>query len=184
MKGKLMSKSRFACAILISTVVTSLAGMSGCNQEEPAPAGYLSDWYGKPAPDFTVTDIEGKTFTLSEQRGKEVMVVFWATWCPPCRAEIPELVKLRAGTPESELAIIGISLLSARETTEKVKAFVSQNDDINYTIASVSESDLPVPFNSIRALPSAFFISKDGKIKAITEGLLSGEDMRELLAAT
>jgi thiol-disulfide isomerase/thioredoxin len=79
------------------------------------------NWYGKEAPDFNVTDITGKQHTLSQYRGKNVMLIFWATWCNPCIQEIPDLIKLRKTYSEDKLAMLGISYIDRMNSTEAVK---------------------------------------------------------------
>ena len=134
-------------------------------------------WYGKPAPDFTLSDIEGKEHKLSDYKGKDVLIVFWATWCPPCRMEIPHLIKLRNTVSRDDLAILAIS----NEKPETVKRFVKQAK-MNYTIL-LAPSVLPAPYSSIRGIPSSFFIESDGKIKLGSTGLISLEEIKAILAA-
>ena len=69
----------------------------------------FSAWTGKAAPDFSFKTIEGQTIQLSSLRGKKVVLDFWATWCPPCRKEIPHFIQLASEHPKDELDIIGIS---------------------------------------------------------------------------
>ncbi len=68
-----------------------------------------TSWYGKEAPDFTMTDINGKEHKLSDYRGRDVMIIFWATWCMPCVIEVPHLISLRNAIGEDELAMLAIS---------------------------------------------------------------------------
>ena len=91
----------------------------------------LTAWYGEDAPDFTLTDITGKEHKLSDYRGKNVMVLFWATWCGPCVSEIPSLITLRSITGEDKLVILAIS----NESPNRVKRFVTDRK-INYTVFS------------------------------------------------
>ncbi len=140
------------------------------------------NWYGQNAPNFTITDIAGKKHSLNDYRGKNVMLVLWATWCPPCRMEVPHLKELREGMPESELAIFAISYISPMETTEKVKDF-AKDAQLNYTVFSIDQTEMPTPFNAIAALPSAFFIDKEGKIKLAVEGLVPLETINNILKA-
>jgi peroxiredoxin len=143
-----------------------------------------TDWFGKEAPGFTLTDINGKERKLSDYRGKDVLITFWATWCPPCRVEVPELIALRNSIGEDKLAMLAISYKSTfpPETTEKVKRFVEQNK-INYTVFSTDPSALPPPFNQVSGIPCSFFITPEGKIKLATEGLLSLGEIKAILGA-
>ena len=134
----------------------------------------FKSWYGKPAPDFTLTDIAGKEQKLSDYRGKNVLLVFWATWCPPCKIEIPHLIELRKTVSKDDLAILAIS----NENPSVVKKFAAQAK-INYTIL-LDQVPLPAPYSSISAIPSAFFINPEGKIKLGTTGLLSLAEIKAI----
>ena len=134
-------------------------------------------WYGKPAPDFTLSDIEGKEHKLSDYKGKDVLIVLWATWCGPCRMEIPHLIELRNTVSKDDLAILAIS----NERPDTVKSFVAKAK-MNYTIL-LDPGGLPAPYNSVRAIPSSFFIESDGKIKLGSTGLVSLEEIKAILAA-
>ena len=138
----------------------------------------FESWYGKQAPDFILKDIMGKEHKLSGYAGKNVMVVFWATWCGPCRMEIPHLKELRSQIGEDKLAILALS----NENPEQVANFASKNG-INYTIFSYSDSELKTPFNSIRGIPTTFFIDQQGKIKLASTGAMGIEEMKLILDA-
>ena len=109
---------------------------------EVVPA--FEDWRGKPAPDFTLTDIEGKPHKLSDYRGRNVVVVFWATWCGPCKLEVPHLKGLQESYSKDKLAILAIS----EEPVALVKTFV-QEQGITYTVLT-SPGDLAAPFGRCR----------------------------------
>jgi peroxiredoxin len=140
------------------------------------PAYY--SWFGKMAPDFTLTDIDGKQHKLSNYRGKNVMIIFWATWCGPCLMEIPHLISLRNIISEDNLAMLAIS----NENPALVKRFVA-NKKINYTVFSANAGNMPAPYNQVRNIPCSFFIDSEGKIKLATEGLLSSSETRAILQA-
>jgi peroxiredoxin len=135
-------------------------------------------WSGKTAPDFTFTDLDGKQHSLKSYHGNNVMVVFWATWCPPCNREIPNLIELRKANSEDNLAIIAIS----DENPDLVKRFVAAKG-INYTVASIQSGALPSPFADISSIPTTFFIDQNGKIKLATIGVVSPEETRAILKA-
>jgi peroxiredoxin len=137
----------------------------------------LSNFYGKQTPDFTVTDIRGKTHKLSDYRGKDVMIVFWATWCMPCKEEIPHLIALRNIFSVDKLAILAIS----NESVNTVKAMADE-ENMNYTVISY-QSELPGPFGGIESIPTAFFIRPDGTLKICTQGGLQLGEMKAIILA-
>jgi peroxiredoxin len=123
----------------------------------------FAKWINRPSPDFTVRTIDGNEISLSGLRGKRVILDFWATWCPPCKKEIPHFVKIRSEINPDELVIIGIS----SEPGEILKEFVADNA-INYPVAS--ESNLPAPYDNIRSIPTTFFIDRNGVIQKVLQG--------------
>jgi len=158
------------------------AGFSAVQQEwaQPKPAGTVdsefSGWIGQQAPDITVTALNGKSYTLSELNGRRVVLDFWATWCPPCRQELPHFIQLAEENSTDDLLLIGIS----SEDEQTLKAFVAE-EGVNYPI--VSEADLPEPFNSIAAIPTTFFIDRNGIIQNVIVGYHDYEHLAELALA-
>jgi len=134
-------------------------------------------WWDKPAPDFSLTDIEGQTHKLSDYRGKDVAVVFWATWCGPCRLEVPHLKELRNTFPKDKLAILAIS----SEPAALVKTFATEQG-INYTVLTSSGS-LPTPFDQVQNIPTTFFVGADGKFKLAVEGMVPASDAKAIVQA-
>lgn len=145
----------------------------------------FASWYGKMAPDFTLTDITGKRHRLSDYRGKDVMIILWASWCGPCIMEMPHLIELRNTTSEDKLAMLAISYISKMppNTTQMVKKLVEQRK-LNYTVISVDRGEVPAPYANIRGFPSSFFVDPEGKIKLATEGVISFGEIKAILQAT
>jgi len=141
-------------------------------------------WYGRQAPDFTLTDITGKKQKLSNHRGKNVIIVFWATWCGPCLMEIPHLIELRKTISEDDLAILGISYITEYppNTAEMVKSFAA-SEKINYTVLAADIDDIGPPYSTITGIPCSFFIDPEGKIKLATSGLLSLGEIKAIIQA-
>ncbi len=146
----------------------------GMGATEPA----FEAWYGKPAPDLSVTTLDGQALKLSDLKGRRVVVDFWATWCPPCRKEIPHFVDLAKEIPAEQLLIVGIS----NEDEELLRTF-AKNNNVNYPMASVSDEDLPEPYNQIRSIPTTFFIDRNGIIQNVEVGYTALEELRALATA-
>ncbi len=126
--------------------------------------------FGQPVADFSVRDITGAEHKLSDYRGKHVVVVFWATWCPACNMEIPHLIELRDALGSDKLQILAIS----NEPVDLLKQFAGSKQ-INYVVATMN-SPLPPPLNRVQGIPATFFIDPDGKLKLAAVGVVSLEE--------
>ena len=113
----------------------------------------------KPIPDLTMTTLDGKTITTKDLAGKVAIFNFWATWCAPCRAEIPDLVKLQ-DQYKDHLVIIGV--LSEDDPGPHVSRFAADYQ-INYPIVPETK-ELLAAFPGIYALPTTFMVGPDGKM--------------------
>ncbi|HEY0284685.1 MAG TPA: TlpA disulfide reductase family protein [Vicinamibacterales bacterium] len=113
----------------------------------------------KPIPELTMTTLDGKTITSKDLAGKVVIVNFWATWCAPCRAEIPDLVKLQTQYKD-HLVIIGV--LSEDEPGPNVSRFVADYK-MNYPVVAETP-ELSAAFTGIYALPTTFMVGPDGRM--------------------
>jgi len=120
---------------------------------------------------FSVTDLDGKTVTSADLRGKVVLVNFWATWCPPCRAETPDLIKLQ-DKYRDKLVILGISE-DEEIPPQDVKKFATEQK-MNYAVA-MSTPELGKIFKGVSALPTTFVIDPDGRIQQRHVGMLNAE---------
>lgn len=140
----------------------------------------LQQWRGENAPDFALTDTAGKQYRLSDYKGRNVLVVFWATWCPPCKMEISHLNLLEERTSPEYLKILAVT----NEDRKMVGKFVSDYG-INYTVL-FDEGAMPNFYRVVQSkgIPSAVFVDPDGKIKFVTAGLIPFEDTRAIIQAT
>jgi peroxiredoxin len=126
----------------------------------------FEDYYGKAAPEMTLKTIDGNEIMLSDLKGRRVMLDFWATWCGPCKKELPHLVKLRETTSADELVIIGIS----DEPADKIRSF-GRKMKINYPLVSINYNvKLPEPFSEVTSIPTVFFIDANGVIESALTG--------------
>jgi len=128
------------------------------------------------APDFTLQDINGKTIKLSDYRGKVVIINFWATWCPPCLAEIPDFVKFYNAYREKGVEIIGIAVNSTIDDTKKI---ISEKK-INYPVC-MSDGKIENLYGGIRAVPTTFIIDKQGNIHKKNIGSLEESQLTEIM---
>ena len=132
------------------------------------------EYIGQTAPDVNLIDLDGNKITLSELKGKRVVLDFWATWCPPCKKEIPHFIKLRQTIDSEELVIIGIS----NEPVEVIKTFAEKHH-INYPLVSVPNDDIPEPYSNIMSIPTTFFIDREGAIENVLSGYHSFEVLKD-----
>lgn len=132
---------------------------------------------GKPAPDFTLATPGGDVVRLSDFRGKIVVLNFWATWCPPCRKEFPELVKLY--DPNGDVLVVGVDL---QENSDQVGNFA---DKFGAKYPIVIDADAKVAGSyRVVGLPSTYFIDKDGVLRAQQFGQLSADILQKRIAKT
>jgi thiol-disulfide isomerase/thioredoxin len=138
---------------------------------------------GRPiAPDFSLKDIAGNHLNLQDYRGKVVLLDFWATWCGPCRIEIPEFVELQKRYRDQGFSIIGISL---DDSIDPVREFYQQFK-MNYPVA-LGDPKLAELYGGILGLPTSLLIGRDGRIYAkhvgATDVPIFEIEIKELLMA-
>jgi thiol-disulfide isomerase/thioredoxin len=122
------------------------------------------------APAFTVRDLDGRELSSASWRGKVVILNFWATWCPPCRAEIPDLVALQ-DKYRDQLVVIGIS--EDEGPPETVKQFAARHN-VNYPIVMMTP-EIEKMFPGISALPTSFILDRESRIVQKHVGMLTAQ---------
>ena len=136
---------------------------------------------------FELKDQYGKTHTLSEYKGKVIFLNFWATWCPPCRAEMPDIQKLYERSPkEGEGAVIVLGVASPKLGNEKdeagIKAFMDKNG-YTYPVLMDAKGELFSAYG-IRAIPTTYMIDREGNVYGRVQGALSGENIDKVVKQT
>jgi len=128
--------------------------------------------------DFKLKDLSGKELSLSDLKGKKVFLNFWATWCPPCKAEMPEIQKLYEETKDSNLVIIAVEI---GEPLSTVKSFI---DETKYSFKVLLDSDQSVATKyNVASIPTSYFIDVDGNIISKSIGGLNIDQMRAYVKA-
>jgi peroxiredoxin len=137
---------------------------------------------GKQAPDFTLTDTAGKKVSLADYKGKAVLVNFWATWCGPCKVEIPWFEKLHDQYASQGLEILGVSVDDldeddkARLATEKAEVVrFAKGEGINYPVLLDGLS--LKSYGELDAFPTSFYIDRSGKVIEVVTGLVSRDEV-------
>ncbi len=128
------------------------------------------------AKDFVFKDTQGQTQRLSDYHGKWVLVNFWATWCPPCMAEIPDLIALHNAHKDKDLVVIGVSMDSTREA---VKKFVAKHG-ITYPIV-VGDYKLAGQIGEVEGLPTSYLFDPDGKAVVAHTGVVTQASLEEYI---
>jgi cytochrome c biogenesis protein CcmG/thiol:disulfide interchange protein DsbE len=144
--------------------------------------GWAADSF-KAAPAWELKDLDGKTVKSSDFKGKVVILNFWATWCPPCRKEIPDFIELQKQYGAQGLAIVGVSL--DRDGPATVKKFQKSNN-INYPLV-MGNNEVTEAYGGVESIPTTFIIDRAGKIVGKHVGLAPKatfeKELKPLLAA-
>jgi thiol-disulfide isomerase/thioredoxin len=120
------------------------------------------------AQDFVFKDLQGHEQRLQDYRGKWVLVNFWATWCPPCLEEIPDLVSLHEAHKKADMVVIGIALDSSKES---VVEFVAKKR-VSYPVV-VSDYDQAAQVGEVEALPTSYLYDPTGKLVSYQQGMVT-----------
>jgi thiol-disulfide isomerase/thioredoxin len=145
--------------------------------EALGPIGTSPPVLKQPAPDFVLRNVDGTTVKLSDLRGKVVWVNFWATWCVPCKKELPDIQRLYDEKRDQGLEVLTINY---QEGAEDAQAFF---DARSLTLPLLLDDGAVYEQYRLQGLPDSFFIDRDGNIAALQYGFLTEDKMRERLAA-
>jgi len=160
----------------LAAMVAILAFGTGCqsNLERVKAQTVKPDKERGQAPDFVLKDVHGKTVKLSDFKGKVVLLNFWATWCGPCKIEIPWFVEFEKEFKDQGFAVIGLAMDD--EGWEVVKPYIEQKQ-INYRIA-VADEPTATAYGGVDSLPTTFLIDRNGRTASVHVGLVSKSEYR------
>lgn len=162
--------NRCLSAVAAFAVVFAFTTVTACAQENE------NALVGKPAPDFTLTTLDGKPVKLSDQKGSVVVLDFWATWCPPCRAEMPGIQAVYDTYKDQGMIVLAVN---AQEDQDTIQSFVMET---GFTFPI-----LPDPYGQairaygVRSFPATFVIDREGRIDTIHQGQITPDELETMV---
>jgi peroxiredoxin len=156
----------------LAAALVAACYLTGCGTEPrsvKAADPVKADKDRKPAPEFALKDGDGKTVRLEDYRGKVVLLDFFATWCGPCKIEIPWFMEFERQNKDKGFSVLGVSMDD--EGWEVVKPFLAELG-VNYRVVIGNDSTAQI-YGGVDALPTTFLIDRNGRIAAVHIGLAS-----------
>jgi thiol-disulfide isomerase/thioredoxin len=167
-----------------SSATAAWTPISETNLDSPNDANFSQTRFmglltGQPAPDFTLTSLNDEQMTLSDFRGRPILINFWTTWCAPCRAEMPELERAYKVYADDELVILAVNL-TEQDALEDVQTFVDEFQ-ITFPVLLDEESYVAQDLYRLMGLPMSVFVNSHGTINRIHMGGLSYEQLEAFI---
>ncbi len=180
--------------ILITVGIFGLAALTACQKQSPVETETTTADLTQPSADeavapmpelprlgkspaWTLPRLDGSELHSSDLAGKVVVVDFWATWCPPCRAEIPGYIEMQDALRDEGVVILGISL---DEGGTKVVESFAERFGINYELV-MGDRAITDAFGGVRVIPTTFLIDRQGEVRHRKEGMMHREDYEPLV---
>ena len=156
--------------------------LAGCGTgSDSVRAAVKAEMSRKPAPNFSLKDAEGKVVKLSDYKGKVVLLNFWATWCGPCKIEIPWFIEFEQNYRDKGFAVLGVAM--DEEGWAAVKPYVTAHK-VNYRMV-IGDDMTAQMYGGVDSLPTSFLIDREGRTAAVHVGLVSKkvylDDIAQLL---
>jgi len=165
-----VKRNHFVPVVVAAIIAAMLfAGIHAARKNRAAGGLASSNFRGQPAPDFELQSLDGKNMRLSDFHGKAVLLNFWATWCGPCKIEMPWFVELQKEYGPQGFQIVGVAMDDA--SAEEISKFAHQMG-VNYPVLLGKEA-VGQSYGGVGVLPTTFFIDRDGKLVAREFGLQS-----------
>lgn len=156
-----VERGRSPLSLFVAAVVAALMLYFGFHMARRAgPPHSASSIKSSAAPDFTLQSLDGKDMRLSDFRGKAVLLNFWATWCGPCKIEMPWFVQLQNEYGPQGFQIVGVAM---DDSSKEDIAKFAKDMGVNYPVL-IGKEAVGEEYGGVPALPESFFISRDGKI--------------------
>lgn len=143
--------------------------IGGCSAPKTVKAAVKAEKDRKPAPEFSLKDSNGREVKLSEYKGKVVLLNFWATWCGPCKIEIPWFVDFEQKFKDRGFAVLGVSM--DEDGWESVKPYI-EDRKINYRMV-IGNDEVADLYGGVSSLPTSFMVDQNGRIASVHVGLVS-----------
>jgi peroxiredoxin len=160
--------------------VAGLLGLMSCASTPTVDAANVKPVKErKKAPEFALKDVDGKVVRLSDYKGKVVLLNFWATWCGPCKVEIPWFVEFEKMNKDKGFAVIGVAM--DEEGWEVVKPYIGEKG-VNYRVV-VGDDSTATLYGGVDSLPTTFLLDREGKIATVHIGLVSKAEYAKDIAA-
>jgi peroxiredoxin len=161
---------------VVSTTAFTTLPLTDPRAGDAQGQGYVQ--VGLPAPDFTLGTLDGGEVSLSDFRGQGVLINFWATWCGPCRIEMPEIVRAYEAHSDTGFTVLAVNLTD-QDALEDVQAFV---EEFGMTFPVLLDSNGEISrLYGLLGLPMSVFVDREGRIARIYIGLMSGEQIDEFV---
>ena len=162
--------------VLPAALVCLALAMAACSsQKSPSKGGMKPDNARQKAPDFTLRDAEGRAVKLSDYRGKVVLLNFWATWCGPCRIEIPWFIQFEKEFKDRGFAVLGVSMDD--DGWNAVKPYIERMR-LNYRVV-MGDSLVSDLYGGVDSLPTTFMIDRQGRVARIHIGLVGRSEYQD-----
>ncbi len=171
-----MKRNALVFVVLTVAVLAMLASGKYLNRaRNHGPLKLVGDIKGVEAPNFSLLALDGQKVKLSDYRGKAVLLNFWATWCPPCKVEMPWFVDLQKQYGKDGLVILGVAMDDSEPAT--IAKFASDLG-VNYTVL-LGTDKVSDDYGDVQYLPTTFFIGRNGAIVDKLTGLLDRKDIED-----
>lgn len=162
-----MTASRWMAASILAAALGLTA--TGCGSPKAVKAAVKAEKDRKPAPDFSLKDVHGREVKLSDYKGKVVLLNFWATWCGPCKIEIPWFIDFEQRFKDRGFAVLGVSM--DEDGWESVKPYL-EGRKVNYRVV-IGSDEVADQYGGVSSLPTSFILDQTGRIASVHVGLVS-----------